>query len=79
MTQSEQPVEVFGGESFEAGRVQSLLASEGIEASVLGGSRGTWAPHLSVGGGVDAVRVVVRKADAERARQVIAEQGLASL
>jgi len=76
MNQKDRLVEVFGGESFEAGRVHSLLASEGIDAALVGGNLGAWAPHLSVGGGVDAVRVVVRQADADRAMQVITEQGL---
>jgi len=78
MAKQDRLVEVFSGESFEAGRVQSLLESEGIEAALVGGGLGTSAPHLSVGGGVGAVRVAVRQADAERARQVMAEQGLAS-
>jgi len=70
MNKKDQLVEVFSGESFEAGRVQSLLGSEGIEATVVGSRIGTWAPHLSV--------VIVRPVDAERARQVMTEQGLAS-
>ena len=79
MNQREQPVRVFGGESFEAGRVQSLLQSEGIDAALVGGNLGAWAPHLAVGGGVDAVQVVVRKEDAERALRLLADQGLSSL
>ncbi len=78
MNQREQLIELFAGESFEAGRVHSLLLSEGIEAVLEGGSLGTSAPHLAVGGGVGAVRVVVRRADVERAQQVLTEHGLAS-
>ena len=77
MNQREQLIELFAGESFEAGRIHSLLVSEGIDAALEGGNLGTWAPHLAVGGGVGAVRVVVRQADVERARKILTDHGLA--
>jgi hypothetical protein len=77
MSKEDQPVEVFAGESFEAGRVQSLLEAEGVRAVLVGENLGTTAPYMAVGGGVAAVRVIVPRASAEQALRLIKEHGLA--
>jgi len=65
--------EAYSSDIIEAGLVQSLLQSEGIQAFLKDEIMGTLMPWWTAPGGAGSVRVMVPEADFARARQVIAE------
>ena len=71
---TDRPVIVFQGESHEAGRARSLLASEGFDARLVNDAMGTSSPIEVTGGGVPCTQVVVHPDDVERARAILIEQ-----
>ncbi|WP_299497790.1 DUF2007 domain-containing protein [Mucilaginibacter sp.] len=72
---STEPVEVFAGSVLDAGMIQSLLEQEGIPAFIQNEYMGSIAPWQVTAGGSAAAKVVVAKADHEKAVQVINDYG----
>lgn len=68
---SAEPIEVFSGTVLDAGMIQSLLEQEGIQAFIQNEFMGNIAPWQVTAGGSDAAKVIVAKADKEKAVQII--------
>ena len=65
-------VQVYAGTMMEAGFIQSLLESEGIQAYLKDEIMGTLVPWYASPGGAGAVKVLVEANDAVKANQVVA-------
>jgi len=65
---------VFSGPSLEAGLVKGYLEGEGLTAFLDEQYIGTAPPYLAGGSAAEAVEVWVAKADAERARDLLARR-----
>ncbi len=74
-TNNEESAEVFAGTSLDAGMIQSLLEQEGIQAFIQNEFMGNIAPWQVTAGGSGAAKVVVAKADYEKATQIINDYG----
>jgi len=66
-----KPVEVFAGNSWDAGLVKSMLEDAEIESFLQDEVRGTLTPFLVGSGGFGAVKLVVSSDDYEKAKQVV--------
>ena len=73
---SEDFVEVFAGSPVKAGMIRSLLEADGLTVFVRDENMATMEPWLRYGAGIGAAKVVVPRAQEERALQVIADAGL---
>ena len=73
---SDDFVEVFAGPVVKAGLIRSLLEADGLMAFVRDENAATIWPSPLVGAGLGAAKVVVPRAQEERALQVIADAGL---
>lgn len=64
-------VEVFAGNSWEAGLVKSLLLNAGIECYLKDHIRGTLEPWDVAAGGSNAVKVMVLDKNIEKAKPIL--------
>jgi len=64
-------VEVFKGDTIEAGLVHSLLEAEGFQAFLGNENLGFLEPWLLTPAGLDATKVLVPRDQAERARRIL--------
>ncbi len=67
-----EPVVVFIGQSWEAEMVKNILENDGIAAYINNEFVGTLAPFYTTPG-MGAVRVVVSRPDAEKAKMLVAD------
>lgn len=70
---SPSAIQVFAGTMMQAGMIQSLLESEGIQTYLKDGIMGTLVPWYTSPGGAGAVKILVEAGDADRALQLIGE------
>lgn len=68
-----RPVEVFDGNSWQAGMVKSLLENAEISAYLTDEFVGTLSPWWSAPGGVGAVKVMVAGRDLTDAQSIVDE------
>lgn len=68
-----KPVTVFAGKSWEALLLKSLLENAGIQTFLKDDAIGTLAPWYAGPGGTAAVKVVIADSDLEQARQVVTD------
>ena len=66
-------IEVFAGNIVEVGLVQSLLDNDGIQSWLKDEIVGTLNPWYAAPGGTGAIKVLVLKADYEKAKLIIEE------
>lgn len=68
-----KPVEVFDGNTWQAGLVKSLLENAEIQAYIYDDIMGTLNPWWTAPGGAGAVKVYVSEADLVNAKIIVAE------
>lgn len=73
---SEEFVEIFAGPAVKAGMIRSLLEAEGLMAFVRDEHMAIMEPWLRYGVGVGAAKVVVPRAEAEAAQEILRNAGL---
>lgn len=71
--ESVNPTEVFAGNIVEVGVVKTLLEDAGIHAYLKDEIIGMLTPWWTAPGGAGSIKVVVAKADAEAAKDVVDE------
>ncbi len=67
-------VEVFHGDTIEAGLARSFLEAEGVRVFLGNENLGFLEPWLLTPAGLDATQVLVPKDQAERARELLARR-----
>jgi len=73
MSDDNELVIVFAGNTVEADFLRSILEAEGIEAFMKDEHIGTIAPFLSIGSNLGAVKIFVRMKDLETAERIVRE------
>lgn len=73
MSRENETITVFAGNALEANIIKGLLEDDGMTVFLKDEIIGTIAPFYAAAGGVGAVKIVVAKQDAEKARSVIKE------
>lgn len=68
-----EPVEIYAGDSMQAGLLKSLLENAEINAYLKDEIMGTLNAWVASPGGAGAVKVLVAGEDAERAKAVVEE------
>lgn len=68
-----ESIEVFAGNIVEVGLVQSLLDNDDIQSWLKDEIVGTLNPWYAAPGGAGAIKVLVLKADFEKAKLIIEE------
>ncbi len=66
-------VEIYAGNILEAGFIQSMLESAGINAFLKDEIMGTLIPWWAAPGGAGAVKVIISNDDLEKAKLIVAE------
>ena len=73
MSNSNDLVVVFAGDTFQANHAKNVLENNGIHAFLKDEFTGSIAPWHSAPGGAGAVKVIVSERDREKALQIIQE------
>jgi len=73
LSRNNEPMEIFAGNILEAGMVQGLLESAGLNSYLKDEFMGTLNPWYVAAGGMGSVKVIVSPGDYNKAREIVGE------